>query len=123
MKPKLNQKMLETIVELKSHGLSDKDIYAAVGISHTTYYRWINKPSTKLQRALSEELKKAESAYKRQLLDTIKEAAVSRPQYWTAAAWILERKYPEEFGQNRASTNDTEAPQIVLGVTVKPAEE
>ena len=43
--------------------------------------------------------KKEESAFKRTLLTTIRSAALARHQYWTAAAWLLERKYPDEYGK------------------------
>lgn len=123
-KPKLTEEMMATMVELKSHGLNDKDIYDAVGIHHSTFYRWINEPKTKLQRALSEDLKKAEAEYKRTLLETIKNAALAKNSFWTAAAWLLERKYPDEFSQGRTSKPEGEAaPQIVLGVSVKAVDD
>ena len=40
---------------------------------------------------------------------------------WTAAAWLLERKYPDEYAQTTRKNEDAgeDAPQIVLGVTVQ----
>ena len=118
-KTKLTYDLIATMAELKGDGLSNKDICSAVGITETTLYRWLGDPKTKLHRALYEELKKAESAYKRTLLNTIRDAALSKTSNWTAAAWLLERKYPEEFSQNRKGEEGHEAaPQIVLGVHV-----
>ena len=85
----------------------------------STFYRWIGDPKNKLQRELSEGLKKEESAFKRTLLTTIRSAALARNQYWTAAAWLLERKYPDEFGKADRQRDDAKAdaaPKIVLGV-------
>lgn len=124
MKPKLTEEMLRRMVELKKNGLTDKDICAAVGIHQSSFYRWIGEPKTKLQRALSEELKKAESDYKEELLNCIRDAAMAKNSFWTAAAWLLERKYPDQFSQGRLEKKNPDmAPQIVLGVSVKPVEE
>ena len=103
-----------------------RDIIAALGIHESTFYRWIGDPKTKLQRALSEGLKKEESAFKRTLLTTIRSAALARNQYWTAAAWLLERKYPDEFGKAERKGDDAKAdaaPRIVLGVVAQPVQE
>ena len=96
------------------------------GIHESTFYRWIGEPKTKLQRELSEGLKKEESAFKRTLLTTIRSAALARNQYWTAAAWLLERKYPDEFGKAERQRDDAKvdaAPRIVLGVVAQPVQE
>ena len=121
MKPKLTDELLAKICELKGEGLSNKDICCAVGIHEATLYRWLNKPTNRLHRALGDEFKKAEAAYKEQLLNTVRNAALSKHQYWTAAAWLLERKYPEEYGrpETRREAAAEDAPRIVLGVEVK----
>lgn len=124
MKPKLTEELIEVMCGLKAKGMHNKDICMAVGIHEATLYRWLNKPSTRLHRVLSEEFKKAEARYKQELLDTIRGAALAKRQYWTAAAWLLERKYPDEFGrpETRKTAVETEdAPKIVLGVEVRTA--
>lgn len=124
MKAKITEDLIKIICELKGKGMSNKDICMAVGIHEATLYRWLNKPSTRLHRVLSEEFKKAEARYKQELLDTIRGAALAKRQYWTAAAWLLERKYPDEFGrpETRKTAVETEdAPKIVLGVEVRTA--
>lgn len=122
MKPKLTEELIEVMCDLKAKGMHNKDICMAVGIHEATLYRWLNKPSCKLHRALGEQFKKAESKYKQELLESIRETALSKPRYWTAAAWLLERKYPEEFGRPETRANKEvaeEAPKIVLGVEVR----
>ncbi|OUO62068.1 hypothetical protein B5F74_02325 [Collinsella sp. An271] len=118
--------MVDEAIRLKADGLSNGDIISALGIHESTFYRWIGRPRGELQRALSEGLKKEESAFKRQLLNTIRAAALARNQYWTAAAWLLERKYPDEYGKAERQRDDGKAdaaPQIVLGVAVQPVQE
>lgn len=119
-KTKLTYELIETMAELKGKGLSNKDVCAAVGISEQTLYRWLRKPSTKLHRSLCESLKKAEAARKEALLQRIYDAS-EKPQSWTAAAWLLERQYPDEFGRvdrRREEPKQADVPQIVLGVVV-----
>ena len=121
-KPKCTQELIDKAAELKRHGLTNKDICQALCISETTLYRWLQKPTNRLHRALSESLKKAEADYKGELLKSIEETATraKNPQ-WTAAAWLLERKYPDEYAQTTRKNEDAgeDAPQIVLGVTVQ----
>ena len=124
LKPKLTEELIEVMCGLKSKGMHNKDICMAVGIHEATLYRWLNKPSARLHRVLSEEFKKAEARYKQELLDTIRGAALAKRQYWTAAAWLLERKYPEEFGRpetRKTAVESEDAPKIVLGVEVRTA--
>ena len=125
MKPKITEDLIEIICDLKAKGMHNKDICAAVGIHEATLYRWLNKPSCKLHRALGEEFKKAEARYKQELLESIRETALSKPRYWTAAAWLLERKYPDEFGRpetRKTAVEVDDAPKIVLGVEVRTAQ-
>ena len=124
-RPKLTQEMVDEAIRLKADGLSNGDIVCALGIHESTFYRWIGEPKTKLQRELSEGLKKEESAFKRTLLTTIHSAALARNQYWTAAAWLLERKYSDEFGKAERQLDDAKAdaaPKIVLGVVAQPVQ-
>ena len=121
-KPKLTYKLVEQAVELKSHGLSNIDICNALDIAEGTFYRWLREDDTKLKRALSQGLKRAEAEYKGELLETIKATATreKNPQ-WTAAAWLLERRYPDEFAQTTRKGESTtdDVPHITLGVEVK----
>ena len=123
-KPKLTTRMVEQAVEMKSHGLSNVDICAGLGITESTFYRWLRENDTKLKRAFKQGLKKAEAEYKETLLQSIMATATreKNPQ-WTVAAWLLERKYPDEYAQTtrktEADTDDT--PHITLGVEVRVA--
>ena len=123
-KPKCTPELIEQAAEMKRHGLTNRDICQALCITEQTFYRWLNKPTNKLHRSLSEALKKAEAEYKGELLESIMETATRQknPQ-WTAAAWLLERKYPDEYAQTtrRAETEGEDVPQITLGVELKVA--
>ena len=124
-KLKRTNKLVDQIVELKRDGLCDADIIAAIGVNPSTFYRWLKEgEGTKsgVKRALYEEIKKAEAYYKKSLLTTIKDAAMSRAQYWTAAAWLLERKYPMEYGkmERKAEEADNAPMQLTLGLVIEP---
>lgn len=70
--------------------------------------------------------KKEEAEFKHTLLTTIRAAALARNQYWTAAAWLLECKYPDEYGKadrRRDEDEGGDAPRIVLGVVAQPVQE
>ncbi len=124
-KPKLTQEMVDQAIALKADGLSNGDIICALGIAESTFYRWIGDPKNKLQRSLSEGLKKEEARFKQTLLTTIRAAALARNQYWTAAAWLLERKFPDEYGKadrQRDAGGGEAAPKIVLGVVARPVQ-
>ncbi|MBQ3302194.1 MAG: Hin recombinase [Eggerthellaceae bacterium] len=123
-KPKLTTRMVEQAVEMKSHGMTNADICRALGISEQTFYRWLREDDTRLKRSLSEGIKKAEAEYKETLLQSIMATATreKNPQ-WTAAAWLLERKYPDEFAQTtrKPEVEEDDTPKITLGVEPKVA--
>lgn len=118
-KPKLTTRMVEQAVEMKSHGMTNADICRALGISEQTFYRWLREEDTRLKRSLSEGIKKAEAEYKETLLHSIMATATreKNPQ-WTAAAWLLERKYPDEYAQTtrKPEVEAGDTPKITLGV-------
>lgn len=108
-------------MEMKSHGMTNADICRALGVSETAWYNWLREPDTKVKAALVEGIKKAEAEYKETLLQSIMATATreKNPQ-WTAAAWLLERKYPDEYAQTtrKAESEADDTPKITLGVEV-----
>lgn len=125
-RPKLTKEMGEQAIRLKADGLSNGDIICALGVHESTFYRWIGNPKNKLHRELCEGLKKEEAESKHTLLTTIRSAALARNQYWAAAAWLLERKFPDEYGKaerQRDRGGGEAVPQIVLGVVPQPVQE
>lgn len=121
-KPKLTYEVVDKACEMKRHGATNIDVCRALGFSDTAWYRWIKDPDTRVKRALVDGLKKAEAEYKESLLARI-EGASEKPQHWTAAAWLLERKYPEEYGRPETRKADDgsadDVPRIELGVEVR----
>lgn len=102
-KPKCTPDLIRRAVKLKKGGANNVDIAKAVGIAESTFYRWVSTPTSENQRELSESLKKAEADYKNALQGIIAKAAQERD--WKAAAWLLERKYPDEYGRKYISAS------------------
>ena len=97
MRPKLTYEMIDEAVKLKKLGLYEKDIAAAIGVAPQTFSTWQHDPKTPEQRELAEAMKRAEADGKKALLAIIQRDA--RERDWKAAAWMLERRYPEEFAR------------------------
>lgn len=73
----------------------------AAGISETTFYEWQRGQfprgaDKQLKAQFSEELTRARGGSAARLISIINQAA---PQDWRAAAWILERRFRQEFGK------------------------
>lgn len=78
---------------------------AAAGVSESTLRRWRD-------RAGDDEMKAAEARGALLALQAIRDAAMGpHPGTWQAAAWLLERRYPAEYGRQapvRDAGNDLE---------------
>lgn len=127
MGTKCDADLIARAVKLKKGGSNNVDIARAVGIAESTFYRWVSTPSNEKERELSESLKKCEADYKNALQRIIAKAAQERD--WKAAAWLLERKYPDEyarpdvqFAKRAAKEAAEEAMSGVQDVIVKIAE-
>jgi hypothetical protein len=124
-KTKLTMQMVETAIELKKAGMYDKYIIAALGVNPSTFYRWMADGETARQgsakRALCDGIKKAEGDFVLSLSERIWEAS-KKPQHWTAAAWLLERTHPDEYGKAERKTEDAnDAPmQLMLDFPIEP---
>lgn len=85
-------------------GASLKMAAAAAGVSEATLGRW-----RKARPELEEEMQQAEAAGAVRALGVIQQAAASGT--WQAAAWLLERRYPGEYGRRVQKVD--EAPDVI----------
>lgn len=117
-------------------GLTNRDAIKAAGIGETSFYEWLRRSESEPDSIFTEfatTIKKAIAERKAMLLNRIHLAAEGgatttetrviydaagnetgrvvttrqQPPNWTAAAWILERCHPAEFGR-RTSVNITD---------------
>jgi len=89
-----------------------------MGVHRATLYRWLADPDTEVKRALCDRLKKANAGFKRTMLVAIRDASEGGAREPDGAAWLLERKWPQEYARcERVSCGDEPAPvQLPLGI-------
>jgi len=101
----LNKELRDNIIKLISEGNYVKTACLASGIPEQRYYDWLNKadlPGAEhdIYRQFREELKRAEHENIAHNLKNIQSAGdKGLPNSWQASAWILERKYPADYGR------------------------
>lgn len=99
----LTPEIRDAVVAMIRNGNYIETACRAAGISQDCYYRW-----TKLGEAgewpyceLTQALKTADAEGEAHLVGVIRKAADSGPQYWSAAARILEAKHSRWARQDR----------------------
>jgi transposase len=105
----LNEKLQNDLCNLLRIGISIEDACDQVGIHHATYYNWNRQAlAAQKKRKLNDEqtrylnffeaVKKARAESKIRCVISIDKAA-NKLDDWRAAAWLLERRFPEEYGR------------------------
>lgn len=105
-KEKLTKDGIQTALRLCRAGLPDCQIAAVLGVSKETYSRWINHPKTYNQNQLRQQLKKADAEREAALVTRIMRAS---DDTWQAAAWLLERRYPDRYAKPVRPVEDRSA--------------
>lgn len=105
-KEKLTRDGIQTALRLCRCGLPDCQVAAALGVTPQTFSTWRNHPRTPNQAELSEAMKKADAEREAALVARIMRAS---DDTWQAAAWLLERKYPERYARPVRPVEDTSA--------------
>ena len=98
--PKINDNMVTIICEAVSLGMSARLAAKAAHIHPDTLDNWLARGREGKDEAcvrFAEKFDKAEAACLESCLKTIREAAAKGT--WTAAAWLLERRYPLEYAK------------------------
>lgn len=84
-----SREFMQKVLGAIANGLNVKDACAVAGISRQTLYNHIEADST-----FAEEFEKAQVSFK---LTHLRNVASASQNDWRASAWILERKYKDEF--------------------------
>lgn len=102
-KSKLTEAVHNTIVLALASGCYRATAAEHAGIHVATFYRWLETGEADIEhgvqsphRELCEAIKKAEADAEVQAVALIRKAA---PKQWQAAAWLLERKKPDQWGR------------------------
>ena len=111
---KLTPEVQAIIVEAIEKG-NDKTVAARLaGIGESTFYAWMERgeqAKSGVFLEFREAVKKAEAEAEQHFVGVIKAASADT---WTAAAWWLERKYPERWGRKERQQIEHEG-----GVTIR----
>ena len=126
---KLTEAKIKTIVQGVRKGLPWSVIAAAVGVNRKTLWNWLRDQEDPhpLVWKLQQEVWEAAAAFIQELVDLIKQAARGGAEYreirvkeigdsliiirqvspdWRAAAWFLERRFPESYSERHIKVED-----------------
>jgi len=101
-KSKLTRELIEQAAKLIEAGNYQRHVAQALGIDHSTWYKWLSegeRTKNGLKHEFFDAVKKAEARAIARNVALIQRAA--QDGNWQAAAWWLERKFPEQWGRNR----------------------
>jgi len=97
---KLNDELQQAILDNIVAGCVIEVAVRSVGISETTFYRWLKEaddtPEGSPLRQFRDAVERAKDECESRSLSIIANAAVTN---WTAAAWLLERRHPERWAR------------------------
>lgn len=102
------------LVELISAGMSRERACRAIGVGARTLRDWLTRErrgDATYGNDLGERLQQAEAKAEGDALDQIRAAA--RDGAWQAAAWYLERRYPDRYGRREPRERNRKPTQEV----------
>lgn len=106
-KGKYSKEVTDKIASYIAEGYTQDGAASMADIHISTFHNWLNnKPE------FFEAIKKAHEQRKAKWVKCIQNAAME-PKTWQAAAWLLERFYPDDFAKRDASVNDAPLVRIV----------
>ena len=113
---KLTPEVQEAIVTAVLAGSYLETAAAAAGINRDTLYHWLRtgaRSNGGIQRAFSDAVKKALAESEIRLGAFVRRAA---PVEWQAAAWMLERKFPDRYGRREKITIEMKVREVKVQV-------
>ena len=105
----------EILFEAIKYGLNITDSCRKASISKDTYFRKLKR-----DKKFEDRVEKALIEFKQRLIISIQKAGLD-PARWTAHAWMLERKFPDEFGirQKVEHSGNVDDPLRIIYVPAK----
>lgn len=103
---KLTETVKQTIIDNIEQGLNYESACLSANVSYSTFREWMrrgtdtdgNRQSNELYAEFAEDVNRAVARSEMNLLEGIRRAAETD---WKAAAWILERRFPQHWSNNR----------------------
>jgi len=120
-----NPNILNAIIESLEKGNGRVMTCKQVGITYETFMDWLDSKSPRFNSDLSERIKKAEGTGKIRIKEIcenviMKAATDNDKPTWQAAAWMLERKFPQDYGIKQKIDHTTKGESLNnFEVTVK----
>lgn len=105
-KTKLTRKLIQEAEKLIRLGNYNTTVCKYLGIHPSTWYRWMSEGETAtrgVKKEFYDTIKKAESHAEIRNVQLIQNSA---QETWQAAAWYLERKFPERWGNKEKMSVD-----------------
>lgn len=118
-----NKDIVEKITESIKKGNGRVAACKAAGLNYQTFLNWLNPLHNNYDLEFLEAIKKAENqgreVVKETCVNVIINAATDKEKpVWQAAAWMLERKFPEDYG-NRQSIDHSNKDGTLRELSVK----
>ena len=85
----------QAIIQALENGCTRRAAAGAGGVHHATLYRWMEQDAT-----LRDAIERAENVAEARATSLVVKAAYEGT--WTAAAWWLERRRPDQYGRRMA---------------------
>jgi hypothetical protein len=111
-----NPEIVDKLRSYISEGLTHESAARLAGIAESTLSGWLKKATAGDPKYLCvlEAIKNGESEFERKNVTIIQRAAAKS---WTAAAWLLERRYPNRWARRDQSAGEhTETPPTIVVV-------
>ena len=107
---KLTPEVHEAIVDGINAGLTFRLSCARAGVTPATFYNWLKKGEVAQSGALMEFFNAVERAKADSALRLISQITLQAPADWRAAAFILERRFPDDYGKRTEVTGKDGSP-------------
>ena len=107
---KLTPEVHEAIVDGINAGLTYRLSCARAGVTPATFYKWLEKGEGAQSGALMEFFDAVERAKSDSALRLVSQITLQAPTDWRAAAFILERRFPDDYGRRTEVTGKDGGP-------------
>ena len=99
-------------------GASKRMACECAGVSYETMRTWERRGEEEVgpYSVFLAHVKKAQGEAALKALESIQGAM---GKHWQAAAWYLERRFPEDWGKNRSSTTEALSPPMVVEIKTR----
>ena len=114
---KLTPDVQEAIVDGINAGLTYRMSCARAGVTHATFYRWLEKGETAKSGAFREFCDTVSRAKADSALRLVSQITLQAPTDWRAAAFLLERRFPDDYGKRSEITGKDGGPVKVEAKT------